>query len=227
MSALWVVPVKFDPARPVVLECIEAIQRHHESPKILVVDSGSEDKSYFDFCFERGVKVASINNQLFGFGAHAWAFRHHPDVDFFYFIFDSLIVTGNCDRFRNRPLTVMRHWHSSEHDWGWDETTGAHLSIWGRQQLERMGVPFPESYHGVMGPMYFMDRPTCEKLDNIGYWFAQTTNKHLQCAQERIAGVTLEYIGLDVPSVSLQGGHTVHSAHYPEGYVHKIDLARD
>ena len=73
------IPCRFDPERPVVYECIDAIQRFHDKPDIVVVDSGSSDKSYFDFCIDRGVKIASINNRLYATGAHAWAFVHHPE----------------------------------------------------------------------------------------------------------------------------------------------------
>ena len=222
---MWVIPVKFDPERPVVFECIEAIQRHHDKPQILVVDAGSDDQSYFDWCMERGVKIASINNQLYATGAHAWAQRHYPEVDFFYMIFDSLIVQSNCDEFRNRPLTVVRHWHSSQHDWGWD-ADGTHLSVWGNEQLDRMGIPRTNDYTGIMGPMMFVDRSVLEKLDHIGYWFTQVTSSYLHCAQERVAGITLEHLGHDIASVSLQGTHITHESPYDETYVAKRNMGR-
>ncbi len=227
MGALWVVPCRFDPDRPVIFECIEAIQRHHDNPKILVVDSASPDRSYFDWLTERDVRVAAINNTGYGTGAHAWGYRQNPDADYFYMMFDSLIVQSNCDEFQDRPVTVVRHWHNSQHDWGWDEGVPEwpHLSIWGGEQLDRMGVPRTDNYHGIMGPMMFLQGSVAKKLDEIGYWDTQVTSRFLQCGMERVAGITLEHLGHDVTQ-SLQGTHTVHTAAYDETYVKKLDLTR-
>src|SRR5665213_1544418 len=136
-DALWVIPCKFDPERPVIYECIDSIQRTHDKPNILVVDSASDSKEYFDFCADRGVRVADIENIGYATGAHAWAFAHYPNVSFFNLIFDSVIINGNLDHLQEQPLTTLRHWPSSMHDWGWD-SRGDHLSIWGGLQLDRM-----------------------------------------------------------------------------------------
>lgn len=221
---LWVVPCRFDPERPVVFECVDAILRHHDDPKILVVDSASPDKSYFDGLIDRGVRIASIHNTLYGVGAHAWAYRHHPDVDYFYLLFDSLVVQANLDDLQARPVTAIRHWHSLQHDWGWD-ADGTHLSVWGAAQLARMGIEMPETYHGIMGPMLFAQRAVLERMDQLGFWFTQTTSAYKQCAMERVAGIVLEHLGYPVTD-SLQGAHAGHWDPYDESLVRKIDMAR-
>ena len=223
--SLWVIPVRFDPERPAVFDCVEAIQRHHDDPHILIVDSDSPDKPYLRWCIERGCTIGPVNNRLYATGAFAWAQRHYPDVSYFYFTFDSLIVQSNLDHLQAMPLTVVRHWASTEHDWGWDHD-GTHLSIWGAEQLARMGVAMPEHYHGVMGPMMFVQRPVVEHLDHLGYWFTQVTSAYEHCAMERVAGIVLEHLGFDLPEASLQGVHTSHGASYDESLVRKLDMAR-
>lgn len=198
--------------------------KHHDRPQILVVDSGSEDRSYLEWCLDHGCKVAPINNKLYSFGAHAWAMRHYGEVNYFYFMMDSLIVNANLDEFRERPVTVMRHFSSQVHDWGWTET-GEHLSVWGHHQLERMGISVPSAYHGVMGPIYFMQRDIIDKLDHMGYFFTQTSSKYLLCGMERVSGIVLESIGVDVTR-SLQGHHGHHDDPYDETFVRKLNMAR-
>ena len=221
---MWVVPCKFDPANPVIFECIEAIQRHHENPTILVVDSDSDDKSYLNWCVDHGCRIGPTNNHLRAFGAHAWAYRHHPDFDYFYFIFDSLIVQSNLDKYQHRAVTAMRHWPSVLHGWGWDHD-GTPLEVWGKEQLDRMGIWMPENYTGIMGPMMFANKSVCDALDAIGYWFAQTETGYQHCAMERVAGITLAHIGYPITE-SIQGVHTSHWATYDESMVRKINLAR-
>lgn len=224
MSSLFVVSCRFDPERPVIFDCLNGILEHHERPKVLVVDSGSPDKSYFDFCMERGIGIASIHNQLYSLGAFAYAQRHYPDIDYFYFLFDSVVVKANLEHFQARPVTVTRHWAGSDHGWGWDHD-GTPLEVWGGQQLERMGVPMPSTYHGVMGPMMFVQRPVVEQLDRLGYWFTQTRSAFHTCAMERVTGIVLEHLGYDVTD-SIQGEHRGHFDPYPEDTIMKIDMAR-
>jgi hypothetical protein len=224
MRAIWVVPVRFDPKNPVVFQCIESIQEHHDNPIIIVVDSDSDDKSYLSWCVNHGCRIGPTNNHLRAFGAHAWAYRHNPDADFFYLTFDSVIINANLDYLQERPVTAIRHWSNAMHGWGWDGA-GTPLEVWGGQQLERMGIPFPDAYTGIMGPVMFAQKETCDELDKIGYWFAQTTTEYEHCAMERVAGISLAHIGYPITE-SLQGFHTTHSAEYPENAVRKIDLAR-
>ena len=106
---MFVIPVRYDPERPVIFECIESIKRTHDKPKILVVDSASPDKDYFEHCLDLGVRVAAINNIGYGHGAFGWAWRHYSEEPYWHLIYDSLIVTGHTDHLRDQPLTVMRH----------------------------------------------------------------------------------------------------------------------
>lgn len=222
---VWVVPVRFDPENPVVFECVESIKRYHDDPIIIIVDSDSPDKSYLNWCVDQGCRIGPTNNHLRAFGAHAWAYRHNPDADFFFFTFDSVIVQSNLDHLQSAPVTAIRHWTNAMHSWGWDHD-GTPLEVWGGEQLERMGIPFPESYTGIMGPVMFAQMEVCRKLDDIGYWFAQTDTGYRHCAMERVAGISLAAIGHPIEN-SLQGWHTNHWAEYPENQIRKINLARD
>lgn len=221
----FVVPCKFDPQRPVIFDCIKSIQKWHDNPKILVVDSGSQNRSYLNWCLDHHCKVAAINNQLYSFGAHAWAMRHYGEVEFFAFIMDSLLITGNLDHLEKQPLTTVRHFSSSVHDWGWD-STGEHLSVWGKEQLDRMGVPLPDVYTGILGPIMFANRDVIDRLDyELGYWFTQTTDKFQLCGMERVAGICLSHLGYN-PENSLQGHHWRHEDAYDESLVMKLNMAR-
>ena len=45
---MFVIPCKFNPNYPFIINLVEDIRNYHPSEKIVVVDSDSEDKSYFD-----------------------------------------------------------------------------------------------------------------------------------------------------------------------------------
>ena len=221
---LFVVPCRYDPERPVIYECIEGIQRWHPDARIVVIDSDSADRSYMDWCADRGCAVADIHNTGYATAAWAWAVRNYPDESFYALMFDSLILQGNIDHLQGAPVTAIRHWSNRDHDWGWD-ANGDHLSIWGNKQLHRMGIEFPNEYHGMMGPIMFVQHHVVEELDEIGFWDTVVPSVYEHCAVERVAGICLEALGYDVTQ-SLQGVHTSHWAEYDETLVHKHDLCR-
>lgn len=221
---LWVIPTRYDLTRPVIYECVESIQRHHPDAHIVVIDSASEDRSYMQWCADRGCAVADIANRGYAHGAFGWAVRNYPDEQFYALIFDSLIVNANLDYLQDAPFTAIRHWSHLEHDWGWDGS-GVHLSIWGNQQLHQIGLSFPSEYHGILGPAFFAQRDVVDRLGAIGYWDIPVTDAFQHCAMERVAGIVLESMDLDVTQ-SLQGVHYGHHSHYDESAVRKIDMAR-
>jgi hypothetical protein len=221
---LFVIPCKFDKSRPVIYEAVTAIQHHHDNPPIVVVDSDSDDKSYLKWCRDRGCIVADIGNHGYAHGAFAFAVRGFPNAEHYALIFDSLIVTANLDHLESQPLTTIRHWSNSEHDWGWDRNS-VHLSVWGNQQLHRMGIPFPTSYHGILGPAMFAQRSVIDRLLAIGYYDTQIYDAFEHCGLERVAGICLEALDYSVTD-SLQGTHYSHDSHYSEEYIRKINMAR-
>ena len=63
MKHLFSITCRFDPENPVVLPCVQSIREHHPDSPIHVVDSASEDKSYYGAVKHFGAKVEDIGNQ--------------------------------------------------------------------------------------------------------------------------------------------------------------------
>lgn len=221
---MFVVACRNEAEQPIVYECITAIQTHHPDAKILIVDSDSPDKSYFDWATERGCNVADIKNHGYAHGAFRFGIRAYPNEPFYNLIFDSVIVTTNLDYLQDRPFTAIRHWSQNDHDWGWD-SHGEHLSVWGNRQLRRMGIEYPSAYHGILGPCMFVSAHVVDELENIGYWDTIIADAYEHCGLERVAGIVLDRLDYSVTE-SLQGVHYSHFSHYDESAVRKIDMAR-
>jgi hypothetical protein len=221
--SLFVVPCKYDPARPLVQDCVARIRRHHPDADILVVDSASDDRSYFDDLADFGVTIADIGNLHYGHGAFRHAYRQFP-ADFYFLVYDSLMVNAPLHQFESCPLTTVRHWDSNAHGWGWDQD-GTDLAVWGGEVLDRLGMRLPAAYTGIMGPMWFAQTETLAALDRVGYWDIPVNTKYEVCAMERVTGIVFEQLGYR-PGTSLQGDHTSHDAAYDETYVTKINVGR-
>ena len=221
---MWVVACRNESERPVIYECIEAIQRWHPDAHILIVDSDSPSKDYFDWATERGCNVADIRNHGYAHGAFRFGVRAYPNEDWYALIFDSMIVTANLDDLKSRPVVALRHWSNREHDWGWDSES-VHLSVWGNRQLQRMGIEYPASYTGIMGPAFFAQRQVIDRLEAIGYYDTEIEDSYQHCGLERVAGICLEALDYSVTE-SLQGVHTTHWDTYDESFIKKLNMAR-
>lgn len=225
MNTLFVIPCRFDPQNAVIFECVDRLHQHHPDAEVLVVDSDSPDRSYFDGLSD--VTIADIHNTQYGVGAFAHAYRNF-DADFYYLIYDSLMVNAPLHQFEQEELTTIRHWRGGAHRWGfWPD--GTDLAFWGAAQLERIGIPWNpgnDNYVGMMGPMWFCPRHVLEELDELGYWEINVPSKIELCGMERLTGIALQYLGYS-PSHSLQGEHTYHSdPKYDTRFVTKLDLGR-
>ncbi len=216
---MWVIPCRYDPEHPVIFDCVQSIIGHHPDAKIVVVDSNSEDKSYMKELRNWDVITVDARNDHYGPGAFRWAYDTYLDEEFFYCIFDSLLVQDNLDDLVEFPCTSVRHFHTPPTGWGWNEDTGLPLDQWAlRNGVHRI----PERFVGVMGPMLMAHRRV---FKSAGVFRTMPTNRYEQCALERMWGIWLQQAEWD-PTNSLQGEMHGFFDEYPENRVKKLDLHR-
>ena len=196
MTALWVIPCKYD-GRPLVQECVKAIREHHDDPHILVVDSASEDKSYFD---DLDCIVADWENRNYPHGAYAKAYREF-DYDHYWLWQDTLLVEQNLDEYVSDFTSVA--WFRQS--WGWNED-GTPLEEWAEPLMERhLGYGIPEQMSGVAGPAMCVSRRALDDLAPVFGILPET--KWEMCAMERVWGIAAAAAGYD-PRRSILGEMT-------------------
>jgi hypothetical protein len=222
---LFVVPCRYEAARPVVFGCVESIRLHHPDARVVVVDSASEDRSYLEVCSETwAVDVLDVENRNYATNAYRLAFEAFPDEDAYGCIHDSFVVHDNLDDLAGVALTTVRHFESPSTPWGWD-ATGVSLEVWGSAELARIGIGCPTRFTGVMGPMWFASQATMAALVNVGFFSILPTDKYGLCAMERIAGIVFAHLGLD-PANSLQGKMTDFFGTFDTTRVEKVICGR-
>jgi hypothetical protein len=206
---MFIIPVKFDPERPVIYECIKRIKTYHPFDKIVIVDSASEDKSYFEN-IPPDVEIMDVNNTSYGVNAYHRAWYSYRHEDFYYCIYDSLFLNRSLKPFERFPLTTIRHFDTPPTGVGWDEK-GEDLSIWITQQMHKH--------------MRLCDAQVMHDLDAVGLFDILPENKYQLCAMERIVGIAMQAQGYD-PSNSIQGEMFGFFDEYNETYVQKVHMAR-
>jgi hypothetical protein len=221
---MFVIPCKYSEQNPIIFECVSRIRQYQSEERILIVDSASEDKSYFDRL--EGVEIADINNVHYGTNAFKFAFDNYLEEQFFYCIYDSLLLNNSLKHIKTIPLTVVRHFFSPPTGIGWN-SEGISLSVWANQQMNtHMGIGLPDIYTGVMGPMLMCNRSVLKDLSDLGFFSILPTNKYELCAMERILGCALSHLGYRIEESSLQGEMVDFFGQYDNTYVEKVNIAR-
>lgn len=104
---MFVIPCKYTPQSNHILSLVPQIREHHPDEKIVVVDSDSVDKSYFDEVRKHGAIVEDISNKHWMVGAYWYAFKKYPNEDFYFFLHDSTRVKGNTDHLKEKDLILL------------------------------------------------------------------------------------------------------------------------
>ncbi len=221
---IWVVACKFDPARPVIFDCVHSIRAHHPDDWIFVVDSASEDRSYLrQLYLDFDCVTTDVENRHYAVGAYAQA----PNMlgEFYACVHDSLIVNQNLHHLETEPLTTVRYFRSPPNPWGADEN-GTDIGVWGAAQArEHLGLDIPTEYVGVFGPMWFCQRHVMDDLARLGFFNIRPSSKFEQQGTERLAGIALTHLGYDVRN-SLQGEMHGFFDEYDSTFVEKRHLDR-
>lgn len=236
MKHLFSITCRFDPANPVVIPCVQSIRAHHPESPIHVVDSASEDKSYYEQVEKFGAKVEDIGNQSLTTGNIWHTYEKYPDYDFYYFLHDSMLIKDGILDLMETDVTALRYfrswnglgWTPQEHPSGDNGFVFSETFNWANSQLLSKTTYRPEMgmrFAALFGPMIMCKRSVLDKLKAAGFDKVRPTTKRQSEAMERVWGMVLNLEGYDLSKLSLQG--YCYDPGYRENYrLEKIFLGR-
>lgn len=231
---MFVLACYFNRQSPVIFDAVRSIRQYHPDSKIVVVDSGSQDKSYFEELEEFDVIIEDIDNKHYDAGAYWYCYKKYIEIEYFYFLHDSINLKSNLFDLMERDFTSIRYFNSIRKVGGFylinkrsDLLKKYFLSRLHLVQLERELIGFdsqeqmewveaklkqtryffPTVWTSIFGPMMAVHRKVLETMQQKGLDTVLPENKSEQMAMERIFGIALMQEGYDV-SDSLQGEHT-------------------
>mgnify|MGYP001264422479 FL=1 len=236
MKHLFSITCRFDPENPVVLPCVQSIREHHPDSPIHVVDSASEDKSYYEQVEKFGAKVEDIGNKSLTTGNIWHTYEKYPDYDFYYFLHDSMLIKDGILDLMETDVTALRYfrswnglgWTPQEHPSGDNGFVFSETLNWANSQLLSKTTYRPEMgmrFAALFGPMIMCKRSVLDKLKAAGFDKVRPTTKRQSEAMERVWGMVLNLEGYDLSKLSLQG--YCYDPGYRENYrLEKIFLGR-
>lgn len=168
INTMFVIACKYSNTHNYIIELVKSIRNFHPTEEIVVVDSDSEDKSYFEELKPYNVYIEDIQNKNWMIGAYWYAFKKYKR-DFYYFLHDSMIVKGNMDYLKERDLITLCYFNRG------DENSSFN------QYKNRINDETKYNYNvqglGCYGPIFFCKHEVMEKLLNKGADKILPTNK--------------------------------------------------
>ena len=193
---MFVIPCKFNPEFPFVVELVDGIRKYHPTEEIVVVDSASEDKSYFKILEGYDVIIEDINNIHWMVGAYWHVFKKYKR-DYYYFLHDSMKVKGSMGEYKKNDLTILAYFNRM--------VGHPRFNCFEKRINDETGYIYNTSGHGCMGPVFFCKYDVMKKLQDKGADKILPINKKEVWCCEGCYGFYFEAEGYDLEKCSLWG----------------------
>lgn len=224
---MFVIPCKFNQNNPTIYECIDSIKKFHPFEKIVVVDSDSEDKSYFSKIENNNVTILDLKNKNYVIGAF-WLAVDNFEKEDVYLLHDSMILKDNLSIISQSDVCSIRYFRSwygvggifpnGKYHYGYD--TEQQL-LWSMDCFKKNNLNIKTSYfNGVFGSSFYCKNKIINNLRNLNFNRILPENKWQDQAMERNLGIIFHQIGCDHAINSILGEH--HENPYENKYLKKI-----
>lgn len=192
---MFVIPCKYSKKHNYIIELTNQIRQFHPDEEIVVIDSKSEDKSYFKDISIYNVIIEDINNTNYDIGAYWHAFTKYPDRPFYYFMHDSMKVKANLDYMKNNDLTILCYFGRNR------------PGFIGKADEVNTLTEYKYVYEGcgVFGPIFFVKNHLMKKLFDKKLYLVTPKSKDQTGHMEAVIGNAFEQEGYDLTICSLFG----------------------
>jgi hypothetical protein len=192
---MFVIPCKYNPQFPFITQLVKDIRQFHETERIVVVDSASEDKSYFSELLDLNVEVEDINNENWMIGAYWHTFKKYPDEEFYFFMHDSMRVKGNLNYLKDRDLVTFMHF----------KRVGMGFNGWNNLISNNSNYSYNDVGNGCYGPIFFCKNKVMKRMMEMGADKFLPKNKAETGQCEGCYGFFFEEQGYNLEECSLFG----------------------
>jgi hypothetical protein len=179
------------------LPLVKSIRDYHKDEMIIIVDSSSGDKSYFDLVKHYNVIIEDINNNNWCVGAFWHSYLKYPDEEYYYFLHDSMIIKNSLDEFKNKDLVILatfsRQVSSTFNHWNY------------RIEKETNYKNITNEGNGCYGPLFFCKNKVIKSLYDNGANNLLPSCKAEIGYMEGAFGVFFEQEGYNLRECSLYG----------------------
>ena len=206
---MFVIACRFNSKYPNVINLVDQILHFHPNEKIIVVDSDSEDKSYFQKLKSKGIIVEDIKNKHRELGAYWHAYKKYPNEEHYFFLHDSMKLKGSLDEYRNQDLTLLNYF----------DRKGDILDRWSKKVENKTPYKYKKDGLGCYGPIFFCKPSVMEELRKNNVDTVLPNNKIEGWYTERAYGFFFEELGYNLKEVSLYGDVIENEIKYNSAFI--------
>ena len=227
---LFVISCFFDGTNDAIFNCTKSIIENYKNPKIIIVDSNSPDKSYYNNLDPKHIEILDVKNKNYDTGAYWIAFKKYNTFDNYYFLQDSIKIKENLSSFEKNDLTSFRYFLSINKVGGFkiEKTKKNFIKrlfdffkknpkihdifgydfeeqiLWSMEQLQKTPYFMPKTWISLFGPIFICKNHVMKKLLENNFDQILPTNKKQQMCMERLFGIAFQQEGYDL-SNAIQG----------------------
>lgn len=200
---MFVIPCKYTAKCNSVIQLVESIRKYHPTERIMVVDSASDDKSYFKELEKFSVDIQDIGNRNWAVGAYWHGYFKYPNEDFYYFLHDTMKVKDNLDSFKGKDLTTLATF---------DRSLSPTFNMWNDRINKETKYKVTNVGKGVYGPLFMCKNKVITALYNNNANVLLTTCKAEMGYMEGGFGAIFEASGYNMMECSLFGDIIQHES---------------
>jgi len=202
---MFVISCKYTPISNYIIDLVQDIRQFHQQDKIVIVDSESEDKSYFEYLEKYNVIIEDINNKNWMIGAYWHTYKKYPFEDFYFFMHDSMRVKENLNFIKEQELTLMCYF---------DRNVCQSFNSWADIIKKTTTLNYKTDGLGCYGPIFFCKNIVMQKLLQLKVDTILPINKIGVGAAEGAYGFFFEELGYNLMKCSLFGDVLVNESVY-------------
>lgn len=191
----FIIPVKYSATSNSIINLVHDLSIHHPNDEVVVVDSDSADKSYFDAIQHPNLNILDIANQHWMCGAWWSGIKSTPQRDHYALLHDSMKFKANIDHLLSDLLFLMY----------FERKVSPTFAYWSEKLCAENERAYNVDGFGCWGPMLFASNKTISDFQILGVDKYLPSNKAETGYCEGLYGAAAELLGFDIPTISLYG----------------------
>jgi hypothetical protein len=192
----FIIPVRCSENASPIYELIKSLNRYHPEDEIIIVDSGSIDKSYMRGIYHPNLKIFDVNNKNWMCGAWWTAVKLTEPTQNYAFLHDSMLFKDNINYFFENDVTFLMNF---------ERKTNETFGFWSKKLCELNNFPYNNEGLGCWGPILFVKHHVVEKFKQIQLDKFLPTTKAETGFCEGLYGTAAEILGYDIEKITLYG----------------------
>jgi len=193
---MFIISCKYTKTSNHIINLVSDIRKYHDDEKILVVDSDSSDKTYFNALEKYNAEILDVANQNWMVGAYWKGFFKYPNENFYYCFHDSMRVKDNLDYLKQKELTMLATFNRTGH---------ISFNAWNKRINTETKYKVTNTGYGCYGPIFMISNRLFTNLYNNNAHVLLPANKAETGFMEGAFGALFECEGFNLMECSLYG----------------------